>query len=172
MRNITLKLRLPGYLRQWLTHCYGNPVRFPNRSYEHLLLRRYLRKPPAGYIPKKTTPDEVAIIIPDNDLHRPEYYHHLGRDGYRLLCDGIDNLFRLSLWRECFPLLATPGQLNKGLDDWCADHGIALDYREAVRQKFYRMRRAYDDFGIFLGKKYAKSNHANGEFRTPTNKMH
>ena len=31
-------------------------------------------------------------------------------------------------------------------------HGISDDYTEAVRQKYYRMRKAYAKNGVFLGK--------------------
>ena len=35
---------------------------------------------------------------------------------------------------------------------WCEAHGIDDDYTEAVRQKYYRMRKAYAKNGMFLGK--------------------
>ena len=48
MKDITVLLRLEPYLRQWLTHAFGEPVRFPAQSYEnHLLLRLVQRVPRA-----------------------------------------------------------------------------------------------------------------------------
>ena len=162
MKDIVIYVRLEHYLREWLVHSMGQPCPFPPRSYEQCLLRRYLRKPPAGYVPRRPGPEDVAIVLPDNALRRPEYYHHLGRDGTRRLCEGLENLFRIDLWQGCSPLLARSGELNKGIDEWCASHGIGLDHREAVRQKFYRMRKAYEADGIFLGKKYRKNCHVTG----------
>ena len=69
---------------------------------------------------------------------------------------AIDALFRLDLWSGCAPLLHSTNELNKGIDQWCADNGISLDAREAVRQKFYRIRKSYLERGIVLGKFYRK----------------
>lgn len=70
---------------------------------------------------------------------------------------AIDGLFRLALWSECASLLHSKRELNRGIDEWCKLHGIELDCREAVRQKFYRIRKSYQIKGIILGKKYNKS---------------
>ena len=60
------------------------------------------------------------------------------------------------MWSGCAPLLHSSKEINKGIDEWCACNGISLDAREAVRQKFYRIRKAYMEKGIILGKFYRK----------------
>lgn len=156
MKDIVVHIAVPAYLGAWLRHTMGDPVRFPPRSYENLLLQRTLRRRPEGAPVEEAGAGTVALIIPDNALRRPEYYNYLGRRGRALMVQALERLFRLHLWSECCGLLGQPGELNRGLDEWCRHNGIGLDAREAVRQKFYRMRCDYRTFGIVLGKKYAK----------------
>lgn len=164
MKDFTVTVRVERHLRQWLVSRLGEPVKFPSRSYENLLLSRVLQKPPrerpaAGGTgsPAADEGRAVRIVIPDNDLKRPEYYHYLSRRAERAVAAAIDALFRLHLWSALLPLLGQRGELNRAIDAWCAAQGIALDQREAVRQRFYRMRRAYEAGGIILGKKYGKT---------------
>ena len=98
----------------------------------------------------------IAIVITDCRYRKPEHYNYLGRDGQRAVVSAINALFKMQLWAECAPLLHAKGELNKGIDKWCADNGISLDAREAVRQKFYRLRKLYLQKGIVLHKIYRK----------------
>lgn len=158
MKDIVVHVKVERYIKQWLEHSLGNPVRFPSRSYESELLRRSLRKRPRTSSPVAVIdPCSVAVVIPDDDYKRPEYYNYLGFHGQRALQSAIDGLFRLSLWSECAPLIHSSRELNRGIDAWCGAHGIELDCREAVRQKFYRIRQSYRQKGVILGKIYRKS---------------
>ena len=167
MKDIVIYLHLNGHLRQWLIHALGNPVRFPARSYENLLMVRHLkRKTDRTECPTNQSTETVAICLPDNSMHRPEYYNHLTQRGIRLLSVSIDNLFRMHLWSDCSPLVGSSGELNRGIDAWCAANGISLEYREAVRQKFYRMRRLYETNGIIVKKKRENRIHYTPHFCT------
>lgn len=157
MKDIVVHLKVEKYIKQWLEHTLGNPVRFPPQSYENILLHRSLRTPPKGHMPPLLQdPDMVAIVIPDNSYRKPEFYNYLGERGRRALVAAIDGLFRIALWSDCAPLIHSKEELNKGIDSWCREHGIELDYREAVRQKFYRIRKSYQIKGVILGKIYRK----------------
>lgn len=156
MKDLTIQIRLERYIREWLTFHLGNPVRFPERSYENELLHRFLSKRPAEVPPLSSDDDCVAIVITDCRYRKPEFYNYIGHDGRRALASAIDGLFKLQLWTECAPLLQSKGELNKGIDAWCARNGISLDAREAVRQKFYRIRKAYFEKGIVISKIYSK----------------
>lgn len=156
MKDVCIYLQVESYMGAWLRSTLGNPVRFPKKSSENALLSRIVTTRPDDAPPEVRTEDSVAIVLPDNAERRPEFYNYLGRRARSKLLNAIDCLFRLHLWSECAPLIAARGELNKGIDEWCARHGIALDHREAVRQKFYRMRKSYNDHGIVLGKKYNK----------------
>lgn len=158
MKDITTTLKLKPYLVQWLTHHFGEPVRFPPRSYENMLLVRLIEKQPNGWCSRSMgEPGYVQIIIPDNIRKRPEYFNYLGRNAQKVMASAIEDLFILQLWRACCPLLLTRGTLNSGLNTWCASNGISLDYREGIRQRFYRMRAEYRRYGINIGDKYRKT---------------
>lgn len=157
MKDIVVYLRVERYIKQWLENALGNPVRFPARSYENELLHRLLSRRPQGVQPRLVAePEEVAIVIPDRSDHKPEYYNYLSRRSQTAMVCAIDGLFRLALWSECAPLIGSTAGLNAGIDEWCCRQGIDLDSREAVRQKFYRMRKTYRLTGIVLGKTYGK----------------
>lgn len=157
MKDIVVYLPLFPYLRQWLTSNLGSPVRFPARSYESTLLTRLCSRRPAGVEESASLPSGcVAIVLPDNAHHRPEYYNYLSRSDRSKMAHAIEELFRLHLWNECAHLCSCSGRLNAGLNDWCQKNGIGVIYREAVRQKFYRLRALYDGTGIVLGQKYRK----------------
>lgn len=164
MKDITIYLPLPPYLRQWLTTAFGLPVRFPPRSYENLLLQRATCRGKGTQTLSHRPEGSVPIVIPDNGRRRPEYYYRLSRHGRQHLSSAIDGLFRLNLWSECCGLCNRRGELNESLDNWCRDHGISVEHRDTVRKKFYRMRLDYERYGIILGKKYKKDCHASGRF--------
>ena len=156
MKDIVVYVKVQRYIKEWLEYHLGTPVRFPERSYENELLHRHLDKRPRNLPPDKPEEGTVAIVITDCDHSRPEYYNYLGQRGRRAIVSAIDALFRLDLWSGCAPLMHSKTELNRGIDGWCADNGISLDAREAVRQKFYRIRRAYLERGIVLGNFYRK----------------
>lgn len=170
MKDITIHLPLPAYLRQWLTTALGDPVRFPPRSYENLLLQRVTCRGRGTTSLQLRPPGCVEIVLPDSGRRRPEYYYRLTRKSRGNLVTAIDNLFRLNLWHECRWLCGTRGELNNGLDEWCREHGIAVEHRDTVRKKFYRMRLEYEAHGIILGKKYKNHCHASGRFVPNTEK--
>lgn len=153
MKDITVGIKLEGYVKEWLEGALGRPVRFPAKSYENALLHRFLTR--GGQA--RQVDDNVLIVISDCHYRKPETYNCLGRDGRRAMAAAIDALFRIDLWSGCAGLVHTDGNLNKGLDEWCKKKGISVENREAVRQKFYRMRKAYNERGIIIGKIYGKS---------------
>lgn len=120
MKGLTVYLRLEPYLRQWLTHHFGSPVRFPPRSYENMLLHRLLSRPAAGATTATgptCPPDSVAIVITDHAQRRPEYWCHLSRRAQAEMARAVANLFCLALWSECVCLIHS-GTLNRGIDSW------------------------------------------------------
>lgn len=165
MKDITVYIKLPAYLRQWSIHTMGNPIRFPEQSYENHLLHRYLWRSVRGAQPPsmRCPGDCVAVVITDDRCRKPEFYNILSRRGQTAMLRAIESLFRIHLWSECVHLIHGHGEMNQGIDRWCAAHGIGLEYREAVRQKFYRMRRSYETMGIILGKKHRKKFDTTGQ---------
>lgn len=153
MKDITVGIKLELYLKEWLETAMGRPVRFPSKSYENALLHRFLVR--GGQ--NRMVDDNVLLVITDCHYRKPETYNCLGRDGRRAMAAAIDALFRIDLWSGCAGLVTGKGNLNNGIEEWCRRKGISAGNREAVRQKFYRMRKAYQERGIIIGKIYGKS---------------
>ena len=159
LKDLTITLHVEPYLQEWAYHRFGRPVRLPRGSYEQLLLKRSLQKPPRlplhdaplAHQPSRRLP--LQIVLPDNAMRRPEYYNYLPRRARLQLIHALEDLFRLHLFSSCRHLIHQRGALLRGLDAWCQEEGISIDHREGVRQKFYRMRRAYEASGIILGRR-------------------
>lgn len=153
MDKILVYIHLDGYLREWLTNQLGDPVVFPNFSYENALLARHITRIPPGASPQLRGEGDVAIAVPVIQGKPPTVYNYFGRRGrYALLC-AIDILFRMDMWHSLAPYI-TSGSINASIEQWCVQRGISLDNREAVRQRFYRIRKYYGQCGIILRKKY------------------
>lgn len=146
---------LGGYLREWVVNRFGSPVCFPARSYEHAILSRCMVSKGRSSAPDRPAPDCLPIVVPTIRGRDWGTYNSLSRQGTRLLVEAIENLFRIDMWYSLIPQL-TAGSINQHIDDWCKDRGIRLEHREAVRQKFFRIRRDYEAYGIILGRKYSK----------------
>lgn len=153
--RVLIYIPMAGYLRQWLVGQLGIPVRFPKGSYENAVIARHISRLPPDGSPQLGGPDDVPVVVPAIHGKPMETYNYFGRRGAAALREAVANLFTLDLWHGVAPRLASSG-LNEALDGWCAKKGIDLDSREAVRQKFYRMRKAYRRHGIILGERYNK----------------
>lgn len=148
-------MKLPPYLKEWLEHRFGRPVRFPRHSLENFLLSRSTRRAPANALARRPEED-CAISLPDCAIRRPEVYNYLGRRAKAKVVQQIEQLFVISLWTCCAPYITQRTKLTPTIEAWCKDNGISCSNEEAVRQKFYRIRANYSKHGILLGKKYKK----------------
>lgn len=155
MEHILVYVPFEKYLGQWLVNRLGSPVAFPARSNENAILARYIQRPPSkNYVPTLRSAG-IPVRVPIVHGKNPYSHTHLARRGETALIAAVELLFRMDLWYGLAPLLTTRG-INAHIDRWCEQHGIALDYREAVRQKFYRIRKDYLASEIILGKKHRK----------------
>ncbi len=155
MNNTSVYLELPGYLREWITKKMGSPVRFPLRSYESALIGRSLTTLPKGAMPVERNDNCIHIIAPCPHGKPAWKFTYINERSRNHIVEAIVALFRIDMWSSILPYIQR-GSVNDTIDRWCADNGISLDNREAVRQKFFRMRKAYEKYGIILGKKYSK----------------
>lgn len=48
MSKFVVYVQVEPYLKQWLTHSFGDPVEFPSCSNENAVLRRFLAKRPVN----------------------------------------------------------------------------------------------------------------------------
>lgn len=164
MRDICTYLPLGGYVSEWLAHKYGTPVRFPRSSLENFMLSRLARKPPRN---AQHPPHGLAIVLPDHPYKRPESYNYFGRRARATLTAHLERLFAVQLWSECATAIATPGAIRGRIEDWCARNGISHPHRDAVRQKFYRLRKAYEMQGFINCPKTAKKHQTKCKKQTP-----
>ena len=151
MSNIVFYLKLETYLRQWLTHHLGSPVAFPPQSNENAIIRRFLTRRPAGVPPELATEGLTAICIPDSKAKPPIQFNHLGEKAKRAVREAIEDLFRINMWNELNDLIERRHLgINATVEAWCEMHGIDERYSDTIRQKYYRMRDAYQRKGVNL----------------------
>jgi len=170
---LVITIALPPFLCQWLKSRMGDPARFPNGSYENAIIARHLSKRPPPREPLQSFPPIKSFLSKESkesneaSLARiaapsvrgkpPESWNYLPRRGRDELRAAIVTLFTLDLWNSCVSLLANrTASLGEGLDEWCRSRSITPENREAVRQRFYRLRRAYAARGVILGRRYRK----------------
>lgn len=146
------------YLKAWAASHFGLPVRLPPSTGEALLLSHLLKSSPRGRPGPPVTTSTAAARLEPLPVIIP---HRCTRSGRIFLSHGaamqlrhaFADLFCLHLWSDCRHLVHSRGALLQGLNEWCRAQGIAIDHREAVRQKFYRLRLSYERNGIILGRK-------------------
>lgn len=164
-RGTVLLVGINSMVAEWLRFHFGDPVRFPRRSVENAALRMAVERHahPArvrfGMVPGADSPARgeqlVRVVVPGAPFRNGGGWVCLSRHGARAWRERINDLFNLALWSDALRfLLVSRGDLNACLDRWRADNGISPLHSEAVRQRFYRMRRVYDGCGIYIGGRY------------------
>lgn len=165
MSKFVLYVNLPKYLHEWATHQLGDPVTFPQYSNENAVIRSFLQKLPAGVSPDVRTDGATAVAIPDSASKPIEYYNYMGDRGKLAVVEVIKDLFTRALWNDINQLEKSPVGLNQLIAAWCEMHGIGLDRVETVRQRYYRIRKAYYKHGINLKKSSRQHNHDSVDFQ-------
>lgn len=159
-----LYIPLTGYLAQWAINRFGNPMRFPARSYEHALLATHITKRPhniAPITPITACPDLVPIVVPT--IHGRDWctYNYLPRRGYTKLIESLEWLFRMDIWSSMVGSIGS-SHFSEDLDEWRKSRGISLEHLYALDKKLYRMRKDYEKSNrIILGKVYSKNRNIN-----------
>lgn len=154
---LTVYVPMPAYMRQWLRSRFGCPARFPAGSYENAILARHLTRPPRGAAPQLPSPLAAPVAAPSVRGKPAATHNYLPRRGMALLAASVSTLFTLDLWGGCVCLLASESAaIGEGLEEWCRSRSITPENREAVRQRFYRLRLSYARRGVILGKRYRK----------------
>lgn len=151
--TITLRLRLPMYLRQWFVHRMGGtvPVELPKGSAYCQLLRMFLRPKSERDPARDREPDAdegtVEIVVPSFPGKRPEIYNYLSARAREDMVDLIRDAFDLQLWSEFVPMKASSRRAKDILMTWMEENGIEVSDRnyEAVlkRLKILRRRESY-----------------------------
>ena len=100
MSKFVVYVQVEPYLKQWLTHSFGDPVEFPSSSNENAVLRRFLSKRPINNLPEQPGERDVAICIPYSKSKSPETYNFLNGHAKQALTESISDLFRINMWSD------------------------------------------------------------------------
>lgn len=153
MSQFCIYIKLKPYLKEWLVHSLGEPVVFPDHSNENAVIRTFIQRRPADAPVEINTAGEfTAICIPDSKAKPAEYYNYISHSGKKAIIEAIEDRFIQNLWGELSILtFSNYGKgINTHIEAWCEMHGISLDSAETVRQKYFRIRKAYTEKGIDL----------------------
>lgn len=149
MSQFVTYVKLEPFVKEWLVHSYGLPVRFPAQSVENATIRRFTQKQPQQ-APPPPGEDTTPICIPDSKAKPPIVYNHLSPMGQRAVVECIEDTFKLNLWAELNDLSDVGCKVMTAIYSWCEMHGISLDYADTIRQRYYRLRDSYLKHGVDL----------------------
>lgn len=150
MNDFYIYLSVEPYLKAYLEHHFGNPVRLPERSPEHDLIFRLLQPGSKAPAPDTGEGSNLMIRIPSYRKKNPAVYNYFPNKAKRALVGSLDGLFRLNLWKEMNKLSTSNSSLTDLIYAWMELHGIPEEHWETIRQKYYRMRDRYDKKGIAI----------------------
>ena len=148
MSRICIYLKLPSYLDEWVRHNFGEPAVFPRHSCQNAVIRTFLRRLPPGELPDLGAEGLTAVAIPDSVGKPVEVWNHLGPTGKQAVVESIQDLFSRSLWSDISPLIRPRLNLSVMIAAWCERNGISEDGVEAVRQRYYRLRKDFAKRGV------------------------
>lgn len=156
MNQYVVYIKVKPFIRQWLTYHYGNPVQFPVQSVENATIRRFLTKQPDGK-PKMGDIDDVPICIPDSKQKPVITYNYLGEHAKEAVEECIEDTFRMQMWNDLNDLHECGCSILKGVQAWCENNGISIDYDCTIKMRYQRMRKSYLSNGIDLRNKHRNS---------------
>lgn len=149
MSEYTITIDCEPYLAQWATHHFGNPVHFPPRSIENRLLRRFLDTTLGN--PNQDNRGNLRIVIPYSKEKDPRCgWVYLNLSAKKALHESLMTLFLRNLWNELGDMDNCNCELTTLIYAWLEKHGIEDSCWETIRQKYYRLRKAYADNGVNL----------------------
>lgn len=150
MSKFVVYVQVEPYLKQWLTHSFGDPVEFPSSSNENAVLRRFLSKRPINNLPEQPGERDVAICMTVKEVVSLWAFRLGVRYAKQALTESINDLFRINMWSDLGDLNDMSCKKMSAFRSWCEQQGIDIEYAETIRMKWYRMRKAYQEKGINL----------------------
>lgn len=147
MSQLSIYLKLPDYLDQWLRNEYWsaehNRVEFPRGSAPRAILQSCLTKTPRGALSHLPSKNEIPIEVPTFKGINPHVYCYLPDRGRKALVSCLKKHFAGVVWQEMQPLLTHDIQISDVVYAFLDRHGIEPTAQnwETVRQMFYRMRK-------------------------------
>lgn len=157
MSAFVVYLQLKPFIRQWLVHHFGDPVRFPDQSRENACILRNTLKRPANVDVEVAAPGLTAICIPDSKHHPPLVYNYMNKSGKAELTAYIEALFTINWQNELLYLVTEKVNDRAGVIAYCGRHGIEIDYEQTIWMRFNRWKKSMERKGLDFKKKSRNS---------------
>lgn len=144
--QVTIRIELPTYLRQWLIHSHGGetPVRFRKGSAFSSVLRLFIRNKREREHDEPQGDDTVEIIVPKFPGKDPLYYNYLPRPARLNLQSLIRDAFDVAIYKELKDLWNIGRRLNDIVYSWMEENGIEAtdrNYESVIKRvKILRSR--------------------------------
>ena len=156
MSQFVIYLRLKPFLRQFLVHHYGDPVRFDDHSVSNARIVSVLQRRPAGALPETAGDGLTAVCIPFSKQKDPAGWNYVSDHGKAFIVDHLESVFLMTLWNEMSQMCGEDSKLQSAAYAWCEMHGIDIDYADTIRMKYYREKQKFLSHGIDLRSKKRK----------------
>lgn len=153
MSEVTIKLKLKPFIAQYLTHHFGNPVRFDDHSVTNARIVCVLQRRPAGTPMEQPGDGITEVCIPYSKQKDPDSWNYVSESGKKFIIEQIESIFLNNLWNEMSQMCGDDSKLQSATYAWCEMHGISLDYADTIRMRFYREKTKFLRHGIDLRKK-------------------
>lgn len=147
--DAVVRVKMPGCLADYFRHHLGSPICFPPRSAERDIIARGVCRRHEQQSAEDV--GEPVAVFRRSDKRVPAD-PVMSEPGRAKLLRAMNGILTAAVWTAMLPKFAEGRGLNNEIDRWCAANGIAIDHREAVRQRLYRLRRQYAALGIVVGR--------------------
>lgn len=151
MKNVVIYLPLKPFIRQYLIHHFGNPVKFPAQSITNKCITSVLQLRRKDGLPEVAGEGRTPVVIPDNCAKNPAVWNFVSKFGKKLICQHIESVFSMCIWTEMSNACEFNDQKQQDAAyDFCSRHGIDLDYADTIRMRYYRDKISFLDQKIDL----------------------
>lgn len=150
MSKFVIYVELKPFIAQWAVHHFGCPVTFPPQSVGNARIIAVLRKRPDDTKPDVEMEGLTPISIPYSKQKEPQSWNYVTPRGKQFIAEYVESLFNDSLYGEFKEMYGENTKLQTIAYTWCEMHGIAIDYADTIRQRFYRERERLLACGIDL----------------------
>lgn len=146
--DITISLKVPGYLKQWAIFQFGgDPVRFPRGSAYTKLLRVFLRSKRECESVALPCKDDLLVFVPTFPGRDPAVYNYLPKKASGSLCELIRDAFDLQLYKDLGSFNKAYRKGDELISAWMEEHGIDVsdtNWTAVAKRLQLLRRRAYD----------------------------
>lgn len=146
MSDFVFYIKLKPFVAQWAKHTFGDPITFPDRSPENNLISRFIEKNEDD-CPDIRRDGMTAVSIPSSKAKNPRYWNRLPEKWKQYIVTDIENMMINSMYNDLSEV-AHNKNLLCAIQAWCSSKHIDIDYANTIAQKFYRLRKKFDESGV------------------------